>query len=162
MEEQTSPVVDETVASTTSEVQADKEQPIETQPNTKEDEGTPSSPTMANEALNQDKEELEKQRLAIEEREKALRQKELAFDAARMLEQIGLSTQLVPYLVGESNELTAQRIEVFKPIFDEAVQQVVAERLKGTTPTLGTSPSVKNGNAEITQMIQNTINGGNQ
>ena len=43
------------------------------------------------------------------------------------------------FLVADTEEATTQRVDLFKSAFNEAVEKLVNERLKGSVPKVGTS-----------------------
>lgn len=80
------------------------------------------------------KAELEEKKQTILLKEQELNHKELKLKATKMLSEKGMPSEFLDYLVGSDEESTLKRIEVFKKAYDEAVNNAVNEKLKGTTP----------------------------
>ena len=51
-----------------------------------------------------------------------------------MLASNNLPVEFADFLISDSDEATTQRVDLFKNAFNEAVEKLVNERLKGNTP----------------------------
>ena len=56
-----------------------------------------------------------------------------------MLASNNLPVEFADFLISDSDEATTQRVDLFKNAFNEAVEKLVNERLKGNTPKSSTS-----------------------
>lgn len=81
--------------------------------------------------------EKEKHVKELEEREKALVQREIKADAKSMLAEKGMPDELLDVVIAGTMEDTKKNIEKTKAAFDIAVQKQVDLRLRGTTPSTG-------------------------
>ena len=70
----------------------------------------------------------------LNEREKALLQREQQIKAHKALQARGLSEHFLPFLPLDNDEEMEKGINAFEKAFQEAVTQALQERLKGTTP----------------------------
>lgn len=80
-----------------------------------------------------EKELIAKQSELNKAKEKDLTLRENRIIASEQLTQSGLSTKLVDFLVSEDKDQMLDRIEKFKSVYDEAVQEGIKKGLAGTT-----------------------------
>lgn len=76
----------------------------------------------------------DKQAYALAEKEKELAKRELAVEAKTLLADKGLPTELYRILAYENEEALKESIETVETTIQKAVEQAVAERLKGSAP----------------------------
>ena len=62
-----------------------------------------------------------------------------ANSTAKILASNNLPIEFSDFLIAETDEATTQRVDLFKNAFNEAVEKLVNERLKGSVPKVGTS-----------------------
>ena len=93
--------------------------------------------------------EQEKASKLLELKEKELNEKIEAFENERLLNETSkqlasknLPTQFAEMLKGNDAEKTFENIQLFEAKFNEAVEKVVTERLRGNVPKTTTSSSV--------------------
>lgn len=81
----------------------------------------------------------------IEEREKALNQREYKLEAVKQLDEAGLSTDFVDMVMSDNAEATKENIGALKSAFDKAVEATVNERIKATgdSPKTGAGASAE-------------------
>lgn len=84
-----------------------------------------------------EKELLEQTKKDIEEREKALKLKELKLDAIDILADKKLPIKFADMLLKDDAESTLDNIKIFEKEWQEAIDAAVTERLKGKTPPAG-------------------------
>ena len=58
---------------------------------------------------------------------------------SKVLASNNLPIEFADFLIGDSDEATTQRVDLFKNAFNEALEKAVNERLKGRTPKVSTS-----------------------
>ena len=58
---------------------------------------------------------------------------------SKVLASNNLPIEFADFLIGDSDEATTQRVDLFKNAFNEALEKAVNERLKGKTPKVSTS-----------------------
>lgn len=78
-----------------------------------------------------EKELTAKQAEAIRSKEKELTLRENRLKAGEMLTEKGISLKVVDFLVSENAEEMSERIETFKTVYDEAVQEGIKKALAG-------------------------------
>ena len=81
-----------------------------------------------------EKELREKQLKELEERENQLKYKELLSDTKDILHEEKIPVKFADVLVQESAEKTKEKIDSFKKEWQDAIEEAVNERLKGSTP----------------------------
>ena len=89
----------------------------------------------------------EAEKLAEERKEFEAMRKQFEYEkrvnsTSKVLASNNLPVEFADFLVGETDEATTQRVDLFKAAFNEAVEKLVNERLKGNVPKVGTSKSV--------------------
>ena len=55
-------------------------------------------------------------------------------ETSKVLASNNLPVEFADFLISDSDEATTQRVDLFKNAFNEAVEKLVNERLKGNTP----------------------------
>ena len=58
---------------------------------------------------------------------------------SKVLASNNLPVEFADFLVGENEEVTSQRVDLFKDAFNNALEKAITERLRGTTPKVSTS-----------------------
>ena len=81
-----------------------------------------------------DSEEHDKLKQELAESKARLARMELESDTIENLKEEGLPIEFKSFLIAENAESTLENINLFKPIFLDAVQAEVEKRLKGRTP----------------------------
>ncbi|WP_416335075.1 DUF4355 domain-containing protein [Anaerococcus sp. DFU013_CI05] len=81
-----------------------------------------------------DSEEHDKLKQELAESKARLARMELESDTIENLKEEGLPIEFKSFLIAENAENTLENINLFKPIFLDAVQAEVEKRLKGRTP----------------------------
>lgn len=88
---------------------------------------------------------LDKQKKEIEDRERAIQQKELKLETINILNEKKLPITFADLLLADDADKTKGNVDTFEKAFREAVDAAVTERLKGNTPGSGsTNPSAVN------------------
>lgn len=77
----------------------------------------------------------------LEDREKAIAQRELQADAKEILAENGLPAGFRDMVLGKDKKETVQNVKALKEQFDAAVQAQVELRLRGRTPHMGSGIS---------------------
>ena len=62
---------------------------------------------------------------------------------SKVLASNNLPVEFADFLISDSDEATTQRVDLFKNAFNEAVEKLVNEWLKGNTPKVGTSKTLE-------------------
>lgn len=86
------------------------------------------------------REEEAKRIQAIEEREKALAEKEMRVATQALLSEEGLPGDFLEFVIDSTAEATKEKIGTLRSIFDKAVEARVDERLAQKAPRKGTGP----------------------
>lgn len=87
-----------------------------------------------------------KQQEQLSKKEQELARKELELKTVDLLKDKGLSLDFKPYVIGEDEKTTAERMTTFAALWQKALEEAVNERLKGKTPTRSTeTPGGGNG-----------------
>lgn len=100
--------------------------------------------------------QFEKEKASFEEARQKFLRDQLELETVKELSKQGLNTEFSSFLMGENAEKTNENIKVFKEKFDEAVENAVNERLKGSTPK--TSPGKSLTIQDIEKMTPEEIN----
>lgn len=87
------------------------------------------------------KEEENKRLNAIEERERAVAEKEMRIKTQTLLTEKGLPSEFLDVVLAPTAEEVKDNIESLRTIFDKAVETRVNERLSQKPPKTGTGPS---------------------
>ena len=85
----------------------------------------------------------EAEKLAEERKEFEATRKQFEYEkrvnsTSKTLASNNLPIEFADFLIAEDDEATTQRVDLFKNAFNEAVEKVVTQRLKGTTPRTST------------------------
>ena len=86
----------------------------------------------------------EAEKLAEERKEFEAVRKQFEYEkrvnsTSKVLASNNLPVEFSDFLVADTEEATTQRVDLFKDAFNEAVEKLVNERLKGSVPKVGTS-----------------------
>ena len=86
----------------------------------------------------------EAEKLAEERKEFEAMKKQFIYEkrvneTSKVLASNNLPIEFADFLISDSDEATTQRVDLFKNAFNEAVEKLVNERLKGNTPKSSTS-----------------------
>ena len=86
-------------------------------------------------------EKLAEEREEFEAMKKQFKYEQRVNSTSKVLASNNLPIEFADFLIGDSDEATTQRVDLFKNAFNEALEKAVRERLKGKTPQVGTSKS---------------------
>jgi hypothetical protein len=89
-------------------------------------------------AADKEKALLEKSKKDIEDRERAIAQKELKLETINILNEKKLPITLADFLLADDAEKTKSNVDTFEKAFREAIEAGVNERLKGNPLKVGT------------------------
>ena len=86
----------------------------------------------------------EAEKLAEERKEFEAMRKQFEYEkrvnsTSKTLASNNLPVEFADFLIGDTDETTTQRVDIFKNAFNEAVEKLVNERLKGRTPRTSVS-----------------------
>lgn len=87
-------------------------------------------------AAEKEKELLKQQQEQLEEKEKAIRLRELQLDTINVLAEEKLPVGFAEFLIKNDAETTNKNIKKFKEEWQKALSQAVDEKIKGTSPKL--------------------------
>ena len=87
-------------------------------------------------------EKLAEERKEFESMKRQFEYEQRVNSTSKVLASNNLPIEFSDFLVGETDEITNQRVDLFKTAFNEAVEKLVNERLKGNVPKIGTSKSI--------------------
>ena len=90
-------------------------------------------------AAEKEKELLKQQQEQLEEKEKAIRLRELQLDTINVLAEEKLPVGFAEFLIKNDAETTNKNIKKFKEEWQKALSQAVDEKIKGTSPKLSQS-----------------------
>ena len=85
----------------------------------------------------------EAEKLAEERKEFEAMRKQFEYEkrvnsTSKTLASNNLPVEFADFLIAEDDEATTQRVDLFKNAFNEAVEKVITQRLKGNTPKTST------------------------
>ena len=85
----------------------------------------------------------EAEKLAEERKEFEAMRKQFEYEkrvnsTSKVLASNNLPVEFADFLIGDTDEATTQRVDLFKSAFNEAVERLVNERLKGSVPKVST------------------------
>ena len=85
----------------------------------------------------------EAEKLAEERKEFEAMRKQFEYEkrvnsTSKTLASNNLPVEFADFLIGDTDEATTQRVDLFKNAFNEAVEKLVNERLKGSVPKVST------------------------
>ena len=88
----------------------------------------------------------EAEKLAEERKEFEAMRKQFEYEkrvnsTSKTLASNNLPVEFADFLIGDTDEATTQRVDLFKNAFNEALEKAVNERLKGKTPKISMSSS---------------------
>ena len=84
-------------------------------------------------------EKLAEERKEFESMKRQFEYEQRVNSTSKVLASNNLPIEFSDFLVAETDEATTQRVDLFKNAFNEAVEKLVNERLKGSVPKVGTS-----------------------
>ena len=84
-------------------------------------------------------EKLAEERKEFEAMKKQFEYEQRVNSTSKVLASNNLPIEFADFLVGENDEATTQRVDLFKNAFNEALEKAVKERLRGNTPKISTS-----------------------
>lgn len=76
--------------------------------------------------------QLEERERALQEKEEAFMRSQLELQTIDLLKENNLPLEAKTFLVGTNIDVTTENISAFKDMFDNAVENVIKERIKGT------------------------------
>ena len=88
-------------------------------------------------------EKLSEERKEFEALKKQFEYEKRVNSTSKVLASNNLPVEFADFLISDSDEATTQRVDLFKNAFNEAVEKLVNERLKGNTPKVGTSKTLE-------------------
>ena len=105
----------------------------------------------------------EAEKLAEERKEFEAMKKQFIYEkrvneTSKVLASNNLPIEFADFLISDSDEATTQRVDLFKNAFNEAVEKLVNERLKGNTPRTSTVQNVQFNANDIRNMSADEIN----
>lgn len=87
------------------------------------------------------KAEFEEERKKFEEDRAKFQRDQLELETVKELTKLGINTEFSSFLMGKDAEETNSNIKLFKEKFDNVVESMVLERLKGKTPSTTSQPN---------------------
>ena len=103
-------------------------------------------------------EKLAEERKEFEAMRKQFEYEKRANSTSKILASNNLPIEFSDFLIAETDEATTQRVDLFKNAFNEAVERLVNERLKGNVPKVGTVKSKTFTADDIKRMSAEEIN----
>ena len=105
----------------------------------------------------------EAEKLAEERKEFEAMRKQFEYEkrvnsTSKVLASNNLPVEFSDFLVADTEEATTQRVDLFKNAFNEAVEKLVNERLKGNVPKVGTVKSQSFTPDDVRRMSVEEIN----
>ena len=99
----------------------------------------------------------EAEKLAEERKEFEALKKQCEYEkrvnsTSKVLASNNLPVEFADFLISDSDEATTQRVDLFKNAFNEAVEKLVNERLRGRTPKTSTSKALEITKEEFRKM----------
>ena len=90
----------------------------------------------------------EAEKLAEERKESEAMKKQFEYEqrvnsTSKVLASNNLPIEFADFLIGDTDEATTQRVDLFKNAFNEALEKAVNERLRGRTPKASTSKALE-------------------
>ena len=90
----------------------------------------------------------EAEKLAEERKEFEAMRKQFEYEkrvnsTSKVLASNNLPIEFADFLIGDTDEATTQRVDLFKNAFNEALEKAVNERLRGRTPKVSTSKALE-------------------
>ena len=87
---------------------------------------------------------MEKRQKAFDAERNQYLSEKMEFEAARELSKNKLPLSFAKLMAGGDIDSTMSNIETFKQEFLKAIEEALAERLKGTSPKTGMAPKTEN------------------
>ena len=84
-------------------------------------------------------EKLAEERKEFESMKRQFEYEQRVNSTSKVLASNNLPIEFADFLVGENEEVTSQRVDLFKDAFNNALEKAITERLRGTTPKVSTS-----------------------
>jgi hypothetical protein len=97
-------------------------------------------------------EKLAEERKEFESMKRQFEYEQRVNSTSKVLASNNLPIEFSDFLVADTEEATTQRVDLFKSAFNEAVEKLVNERLKGNTPKVGISSSKEISKKEFRNM----------
>lgn len=105
-----------------------------------------------------ERKQFETQRAKFEEEMRAFEQEKILNTTMKTLGEKGLPVEFASFIKADSAEEIMDNISVFEKGFKEAVDKAVSERLRGRTPSFGTTSKTKYSLDSIRNMTTDEIN----
>ena len=103
-------------------------------------------------------EKLAEERKEFEAMRKQFEYEKRANSTSKILASNNLPIEFADFLIAESDEATTQRVDLFKNAFNDAVEKLVNERLRGNVPKVSTVSSRSFTSNDIKNMSPEEIN----
>ena len=84
-------------------------------------------------------EKLAEERKEFESMKRQFEYEQRVNSTSKVLASNNLPIEFADFLIGDSDEATTQRVDLFKNAFNEALEKALTERLRGNTPKVGVS-----------------------
>ena len=97
-------------------------------------------------------EKLAEERKEFESMKRQFKYEQRVNSTSKVLASNNLPIEFSDFLVADTEEATTQRVDLFKNAFNEAVEKLVTERLRGNTPKVGVSSSKEISKKEFRNM----------
>ena len=97
-------------------------------------------------------EKLAEERKEFEAMRKQFEHEKRVNSTSKVLASNNLPIEFADFLIGDSDEATTQRVDLFKNAFNEALEKAVNERLRGRTPKASTSKALEITKEEFRKM----------
>ena len=88
-----------------------------------------------------DREKLKEKERILDEKIKAFEQEKIKNQTMSMLSERNIPVELARFITSQNADEILDNVNIFDKYFNEAVEKVVLERMKGRTPQTGTSKS---------------------
>ena len=97
-------------------------------------------------------EKLAEERKEFESMKRQFEYEQRVNSTSKVLASNNLPIEFSDFLVADTEEATTQRVDLFKNAFNEAVEKLVTERLRGNTPKVGISSNKEISKKEFRNM----------
>ena len=97
-------------------------------------------------------EKLAEERKEFESMKRQFEYEQRVNSTSKVLASNNLPIEFSDFLVADTEEATAQRVDLFKNAFNKAVEKLVTERLRGNTPKVGISSNKEISKKEFRNM----------
>ena len=88
-------------------------------------------------------EKLAEERKEFERMKMQFKYEQRVNSTSKVLASNNLPIEFADFLIGDTDEATTQRVDLFKNAFNEALEKAVNERLRGRTPKASTSKALE-------------------